>query len=118
VESRSAGWVEPARLDWLRGAGLSIVSVDEPELAGLPPSMALATGPIAYVRFHGRNATHWRSAGWQRYDYLYSTEELAEWVPRLRALEADASPVLVYFNNTPKAQAIENVRMLEELLAQ
>jgi uncharacterized protein YecE (DUF72 family) len=116
VEFRSAGWVEPERLEWLRGAGLSIVSVDEPELAGLPPSAALATGPVAYVRFHGRNAAHWRSAGWQRYDYLYSAGELAEWVPRLLALEAATSQVLVYFNNTPKGQGIENARMLEDLL--
>jgi uncharacterized protein YecE (DUF72 family) len=116
VEFRQAGWVEPERLDWLRGAGLSVVSVDEPALPGLPPPAALATGPIGYVRFHGRNAAHWRSAGWQRYDYLYSAGELGEWVPRLRALEAATRQVLVYFNNTPKGQAIENVRMLAALL--
>ena len=71
---------------------------------------------MAYVRFHGRNAAHWRSAGWQRYDYLYSAAELSEWVPRLRALEAEAGQVLVYFNNTPKAQGIENARILADLL--
>ncbi|MEP7356801.1 MAG: DUF72 domain-containing protein [Anaerolineales bacterium] len=116
VEFRSTGWAEPERLAWLRAAGLSIVSVDEPELPGLPPSGALVTGPLAYVRFHGRNAAHWRSAGWQRYDYLYTAAELEQWVPRLRALEAEARDVLVYFNNTPKGQAIENVRLLDELL--
>jgi uncharacterized protein YecE (DUF72 family) len=118
VEFRQAGWVALGMLDWLRGAGLSIVSVDEPALAGLPPAAALATGPIGYVRFHGRNAAHWRSTGWQRYDYLYSAAELGEWSSRLRALEAATRQVLVYFNNTPKGQAIENARMLEALLAE
>ena len=116
VEFRSAGWAEAEPLEWLRGAGLSMVSVDEPALAGLPPSAAVATGPVGYVRFHGRNAEHWRSGGWQRYDYLYSAEELDEWAARLRGLEAATATVLVYFNNTPKAQAIENARTLAAMV--
>jgi uncharacterized protein YecE (DUF72 family) len=116
IEFRTAGWFEPAALDWLRAAGLSAVSLDEPDLPGLPPTGAVQTGPVAYVRFHGRNAAHWRSAGWQRYDYLYSDAELAEWVPQIKALEAETAQVLVYFNNTPKGQGLENARRLGEML--
>jgi hypothetical protein len=48
--------------------------VDSLGLAGLPgllPSLVVATGPIAYVRFHGRNAAEWyqHEQAWERYNY-------------------------------------------------
>jgi uncharacterized protein YecE (DUF72 family) len=98
--------------------GLGFVGVDEPRLKGLVPPVAVATGPVGYVRFHGRNARQWyqHEHAWQRYDYSYSREELAEWVPKLRALEATTTQVLVYFNNAWQGQGLENSRTLKELL--
>jgi uncharacterized protein YecE (DUF72 family) len=94
------------------------VCVDEPRLKGLLLPLAVATAPIAYVRFHGRNARQWyrHEHGWQRYDYSYTRAELAEWVPRLRALEAAAENTWVYFNNAWKAQGLENARLLKAIL--
>ena len=43
--------------------------------------------PTAYVRFHGRNLGTWNKRGGsaaERFDYLYSDEELGEWVGPLR----------------------------------
>ena len=55
----------------------------------VPATLVAATSPLAYVRFHGRNAGTWNSRGGsaaQRFDYLYGEDELREWVPPLREL--------------------------------
>jgi uncharacterized protein YecE (DUF72 family) len=85
------------------------------------------TTPTAYVRYHGRNAETWnkrvRSAA-ERFDYLYSEEELGEWVAPLAELSGQAEAVYAMFNNngrstTPQgdiAQAPVNAQMLRGLL--
>jgi len=119
VEFRHAEWVDQATLDHLRQLQLGFVCVDEPQLRGLMPPVAAATGPVAYVRFHGRNARHWyqHTAAWQRYDYRYSAAELGEWLPRLRQLDQAAPLTLVYFNNNPRGQGIEDARALKAMIA-
>lgn len=118
VEFRDAGWVTPATFDQLRALGLGFCCVDEPRLPGLMPAVAVATGPIAYVRFHGRNAARWydHQAAWERYDYTYATAELREWTPKLRRLDAAAGLTLVYFNNHYVGQATRGARDLGQLL--
>lgn len=59
VEFRNAAWVREPTLDLLRTLGLGFCCVDEPRLPGLMPPVAVATGPVAYVRFHGRNSAKW-----------------------------------------------------------
>lgn len=119
VEFRHAEWVSEDVFERLRQLKLGLACVDEPPLRGLMPPVEVATGPVAYVRLHGRNAPQWHQheEAWQRYDYLYSDEELGEWLTRLRKLEAQAAQTLVYFNNTPRAQAIENARELRAMLS-
>lgn len=120
VEFRHASWAQGDKPAALRPLGLAWVAVDEPALPGLLPRLAVATASPAYVRLHGRNAKKWHRPdhAWERYDYLYSPEELAEWVPALRRLEAEAGEVLVYFNNAWQGQGIENARSLRTLLEQ
>lgn len=118
VEFRNAGWVAPSTFDLLRSLGLGFCCVDEPHLRGLMPPVAVATGPVAYVRFHGRNAAKWyaHEEAWERYDYTYSLDELREWVPKLRQLDAEAPLTLVYFNNHFRGQAVRGARDLGQLL--
>ena len=59
------------------------VVVDAPkvEAANVPDTLVAVTAPIAYVRFHGRNAGTWNVRGGsaaQRFDYLYGEDELRE----------------------------------------
>ncbi len=118
VEFRDAAWVRESTFELLRGLNLGFCSVDEPRLPGLMPPVAVATGPVAYVRFHGRNAARWydHQEAWQRYDYAYSLDELREWVPRLRQLDRAAPLTLVYFNNHHNGQAVRSARDLGQLL--
>ena len=56
-------------------------------------TLVATTTPIAYVRFHGRNAGTWNARGGsaaQRFDHLYGEDELREWVGPLRELVEQA----------------------------
>jgi uncharacterized protein YecE (DUF72 family) len=61
VEFRHNSWMHEDVFEFLERASLGYVSVDEPSLPGLLPPVARATGALAYVRFHGRNAKGWYS---------------------------------------------------------
>src|SRR5467141_1005869 len=63
VEFRHNSWMHEDVFEFLERASLGYVSVDEPSLPGLLPPVARATGPLAYVRFHGRNAKSWYADG-------------------------------------------------------
>ena len=70
VEFRHASWVDGAAgsetVQLLRELGLGFCCVDEPQLKGNMPPFTAATGPVGYVRFHGRNANDWWPAINQR----------------------------------------------------
>jgi uncharacterized protein YecE (DUF72 family) len=118
VELRNSAWVNPATFEALAALQLGFCCVDEPKLPGLMPPVAVASGGIGYVRFHGRNAAKWynHKEAWERSDYTYPRPELEEWVPRLRALDAAAPLTLVYFNNHYGGQAVRGARDLGQLL--
>ena len=94
----------PETLGLLADLGLGYVVVDAPQVGtGTTPLVPAVTDPdIAYVRLHGRNTRTWYSktaTTGERFDYLYSGGELAEWVPRVRDLAERAAEVHVLFNN-------------------
>jgi uncharacterized protein YecE (DUF72 family) len=70
------------------------------------------------VRFHGRNAQKWwqHEQAHERYDYLYSEEELKEWVPKIRELEANTDKLFLFFNNHYEGKAPRNAEMMLRLL--
>jgi len=91
------------------------VVVDGPPF---PPIVAGAASH-AYVRFHGRNASHWKKKDeyyGQRYDYLYAEGELDPWAKRLAALAKEKELVRVYFNNHVQGKAFRNGEQMEALL--
>lgn len=119
VEFRHRSWHQESVLDFLRQLEFGIVNVDEPELKNLMPASETVTGPVGYVRFHGRNKEKWFQSGgqpWERYDYLYSADELTDWVPRIRRMDEKAATTFVFFNNHWQSQAVTNARQMGELL--
>ena len=119
VEFRESAWVLESTFELLRTLDLGFCCVDEPELRGLMPPVAVVTSDTAYVRFHGRNASQWwdHEQAWQRYDYTYSEEELKDWIPRLQELDAAAPLTLVYANNHYRGQSVDTLAKLDTLLA-
>lgn len=88
-----------------------------------PPGSGQSAGH-AYIRFHGRNCDLWfgreKEEGdfrLNRYDYLYSKEEIRDWVPRIKAEEIRADRVRIYFNNHARAKAVRNAFQLMDMLA-
>ncbi|MEW6446582.1 MAG: DUF72 domain-containing protein [Bacillota bacterium] len=119
VEFRHADWVAEATFDLLRSLNFAYVCVDEPRLKGLVGPVAVRTAGFGYVRFHGRNAAKWwrhGEASWERYDYLYSEEELKEWLLRIGEVAQGVTRTFVAFNNHPRGQAVQNAKMLQEMI--
>jgi len=127
VEFRQARWLAEERdrqltLRFLREHGLPLVCVDEPQgFSSSVPPLAEVTAPLAVVRFHGRNAATWEARGLttaERFNYLYTPEELGEWVPRVRQLAREAEEVHVLFNNCYRDYAVRNARQMAQALGQ
>ena len=98
---------------------MALVNVDEPRLPRLPEPGDTVTSELAYLRFHGRNgANWWKGDNTTRYDYLYSDEELAEWMDPILIILGKVRLLLVAFNNHYKAQAVANARRLKVMLGE
>jgi uncharacterized protein YecE (DUF72 family) len=135
VEFRHSSWLDEDHRDetlrFLEELGATNVIVDAPRIAGaknLVPTVPALTSPTAYIRFHGRNAATWNKRGGsaaERFDYLYSDDELREWVRPLRELSGQAGQAYAFFNNNATspdgsggriAQAAANAKQLQQLL--
>lgn len=117
VEFRHSSWIQQNTFDLLKSLGIGYVSVDEPRLEKMVPPLAVATTDTGYVRFHGRNAEKWYSgSGSERYDYLYSEDQLREWIKKIDTLREHTAIVYVFFNNCHQGQAVTNAQQLLEML--
>lgn len=125
VEFRHPSWVEgdqlPRTLAFLATKDLTYVSVDAPHGPGLSamPPVTAATAPQAYVRLHGRNRDMWNATtetAADRFDYLYTPEELEEWKFSITSLAQDTERVWVMFNNCKHDYAPRNAREMAGIL--
>ena len=125
VEFRHRSWLEEdERADtfsFLERNGLAYVSVDAPRTraSNVLPPVAAATHPLVYVRFHGRNVKTWNikaEKSSERFNWMYSPEELAEWVERLGRLTDEADEVYAMFNNNRDDFAPRSAAILRGLL--
>ena len=93
------------------------VNVDQPLFDNSVKPADTVTGPIAYARLHGRNYEKWfaHQESWERYNYLYSEEELKPWVGRIEKM-AKQKDTYVVTNNHFRGQAIVNAGELRESL--
>lgn len=116
-ESWFAGDNQRETLDFLRQHHLPYVCVDMPQghKSSVPPVVA-ATSDLAVVRFHG-HSDKWTSKDiHEKFGYLYSEQELAQWAPRLRALADQTEQTHVLMNNCYSDYAQRNAEQLIELL--
>jgi uncharacterized protein YecE (DUF72 family) len=76
--------------------------------------------PVAYIRLHGRNAAAWWDHGESedRYDYLYSPDELKPFADKARQAAARSKRVLMYLNNHFSAKSVANAAVLKRQLDQ
>ena len=118
VEFRNNQWITDDLFEGLTTRGIGYCAVDEPRLKGLVPPVAEVTTDIGYARLHGRNAENWWGrGGGDRYDYLYSEDELREWVAKITEMSRKAKKTYVFFNNCHASQAARNATLMKELLS-
>jgi uncharacterized protein YecE (DUF72 family) len=121
VEVRHASWDSPETLDLLHSSGVSFCNIDQPIIGrSLAPS-AQATSAVGYVRLHGRRYDKWFSddatiPAHERYNYLYTAEELAPWVTRVRKVTERTRETFVVTNNHFQGKSVVNALQLINIL--
>ena len=106
----------------LEELGLAYVVVDEPQgfTTSVPPVTAATSPELAMVRFHGHNAETWEKRGItaaERFRYLYSEDELRQWVEPARELAAKSKQLHVLMNNCYEDYGVRNAAQLADLLS-
>ncbi len=121
VEVRHGSWDAPETLELLRTSGVSFCNIDQPIIGrSLGPS-AQTTAAVGYVRLHGRRYDTWFSddatiPAHERYNYLYTAEELAPWITRVRKVTGQARETFVITNNHFQGKAVVNALQLISIL--
>ncbi|MCP4021687.1 MAG: DUF72 domain-containing protein [Desulfobacteraceae bacterium] len=119
VEFRHDSWANDKVFGELSKRKITLVSVDEPDLPTLFPTLDVVTNPeLFYIRFHGRNRHGWRSGNMQKqFDYDYADWELKEWADTIStSMTRHAEKGGIFFNNHVKGQAPKNALRLIALL--
>lgn len=118
VELRHRSWNE--RLDILESVHAASVFIDEPKFKDSIRQDFVSSGSTLYLRFHGRRAeTWWRHEHRNdRYDYLYTPQEIEPYAIRLKEAASDKAieKAYIFFNNHPAAKAVVNAVMMRAQL--
>jgi len=121
VELRHSSWQTHETLALLREHHAGFSNIDQPVIGhSLKPS-AESTSPIGYVRLHGRRYDTWfdddpSTPSHERYNYLYSSEELDPWVSRIHTIQKHTRSIFVVTNNHYQGKAVVNALQLINIL--
>ena len=116
IEFRNSEWVKDDTFSFLKKNALAFCSVDEPKLPRLMPFVEITTSDTAYIRLHGRNNSWFNAPLSVRYDYLYSTDELQEFIPQIKKINSNAERTFIFFNNCHSGSAAINAKMLKDMI--
>ena len=111
LEVRHASWNNPEFYEWLDERGVGICNIDQPVFSKSIRPQALTTSRIGYVRLHGRNYQNWfreKAAPHERYDYLYSLDELDPWLVRIQEVAKQTRETYVITNNHFRGKGVVN----------
>ncbi|MER6027873.1 DUF72 domain-containing protein [Streptomyces sp. NPDC001851] len=123
VEFRNPAWWHPDRAHrtsaFLTDLDATAVAVDTAQglATSMPPTTPLTTARLSVIRFHGRSR-HWGSGTKEdRFRHAYTTAELLEWLPRIRALTSAAEEIHLLFNNCCADAAVKAAQTMRDLLS-
>ena len=123
VELRHRSWSDALgdTLALLGTYGAAFVQIDEPKFRlSIRQNYLPNVKTFYYMRLHGRNAAKWwhHDTSEERYDYLYSGEELREFGEVASATTALVRKSYLYTNNHFAAKSVVNAVMLKAQLGQ
>ena len=119
LEVRHATWNQPEIYETLAELGVGICNIDQPVFSKSIRPSALTTSSIGYVRLHGRNYGNWfrdKAVRDDRYNYLYSLDELDPWITNIKQVAAHTKETYVITNNHFRGQAVVNALEIKSTL--
>ena len=111
LEVRHTSWNTPEIHEWIEERGVGICNIDQPVFSRSIRPAALTTSPVGYIRMHGRNYQNWfrdKAPRDERYNYLYSLDELDPWLTRIKQIAKQTRETYVITNNHFRGQAVVN----------
>jgi uncharacterized protein YecE (DUF72 family) len=123
IELRHRSWSDnaTATADVLGRFQAAWVQIDEPKFRlSIRQDLVPNTERLSYMRLHGRNAAQWWSpeAPEDRYNYLYSREELQPFAAAATAARSKVRKAYLYLNNHFSAKSVVNATVLKHELGQ
>lgn len=111
VEVRHSSWNTPRVLESFEERGVGVCNIDQPLFSKSIKPAALSTSSTGYVRLHGRNYQNWfreQAPRDDRYNYLYTVDELDPWIERIRQIAEQTRETYVITNNHFRGKAVVN----------
>ena len=118
VEVRDSSWNNADTLAEFARHNVAFCNIDQPVMGKSLAPTEHVTGPIAYVRLHGRNYDQWFDSDNRndRYNYLYSEKELTGWKERIENVAEKALTTYVITNNHFESKAGVNALELKAMV--
>jgi uncharacterized protein YecE (DUF72 family) len=120
LEIRHSSWDTEEFYDLLAEHKVSFCNIDQPVIGKSIKPSARSTNPeLSYVRLHGRNYKSWfneKAGRDERYDYLYATDELEDWIDKIKNLGKKSKKVVVITNNHYRGQALANALQIKNMI--
>ncbi|HEY7286803.1 MAG TPA: DUF72 domain-containing protein [Vicinamibacterales bacterium] len=123
VELRHRSWSDRLgdTLSLLNGFGAALAQIDEPKFRlSIRQNQLPNVTSFYYMRLHGRNAAQWwrHEKADDRYNYLYSGDELREFTETAEAASHIVRKVYLYANNHYSAKSVANAAMIKAQLGE
>lgn len=119
IEVRHSSWLCEPYFEFLSERKITYVNLDQPIFHHSVMPTDYVFSEDGYFRFHGRNKENWfreDASPDQRYDYLYTGEEMNEWIPRIKNAQRLCKRIFIIFNNHFQAKAVCNALQLKATL--
>jgi uncharacterized protein YecE (DUF72 family) len=123
VELRHRSWSDAIAetLTLLNAFQAAWVQIDEPKFTfSIRQNYLPNVKGFYYMRLHGRNAAKWwrHEKSEDRYDYLYSADELREFSDTAAAARELVKKTYLYTNNHFSAKSVANAAMIKQQVGQ
>jgi uncharacterized protein YecE (DUF72 family) len=118
VEVRHDSWDNAETLALFARQSVAFCNIDQPTLGRSLAPTEHVTAPLGYVRLHGRNYKDWFNSDDRndRYNYLYSEDELGGWKEKIESVAEKAETTYVITNNHFQGHAGVNALELKSML--
>lgn len=123
VELRHASWSDDVggTVSLLNAFGAAWTQIDEPKFRfSIRQNFLPNVQGVYYMRLHGRNAKAWwgHGASEDRYNYLYSSDELTDFSETVKAAKQLVKKVYLYTNNHFSAKSVANANMIKQQIGE